>query len=311
MFNEYAIDPAVINNTDRLLFYHSALGISKGRMLLKVPKKWRTQVFDAMGLNNPGNQFGQVEKKRIQSRVDAIIKRASTRGQYNWNPHQTWLQNISDQFDQLGLHAIITEGNEAHVDGSIAHDNLAEASLWDAGHSRRISRIDATEIIDALRPLIRISQEFVIVDPHWDPGTRRHQRLFFELLKSVDETSNGPTKVGIVTGNKIETDESFLSICNTKLAPRISQDRTIYFIRRTTREMHNRYFITDRAIVQFGDGIEEDGGNRTHDILNTIDENIRGETVRTEIGVDSVSELEQRPGVLTLKGARENQALPC
>jgi len=64
MLHEYALDPSVLHNFDKVRYFLEKFGVHRGRIIARFPGKWERMVTQA------ANSCGEIERARI---VECLI----------------------------------------------------------------------------------------------------------------------------------------------------------------------------------------------------------------------------------------------
>lgn len=139
-------------------------------------------------------------------------------------------------------------------------------ALWRVERSREVPRTGAA-MAKALAPLFGLARTVLFVDRNFAPldiGFRNGLTALLQRLWECCRDRSG-LRVEYHTGDDHPTPRhkhtaaEFVRQCGVTLATEIPMGMSVRFIRWRYRELHDRYVITDRAAVAFGQGLDEAG----------------------------------------------------
>lgn len=274
MIYEYAIEPSLLNNWHDFRYFSEQFGVSRGRLISRYPKRWERMVHDSLSSCPP------VEKAKIVERLSRIKDRMITR-QSTWDPQKEWLPNAEEEHERKPFRAILARGNPRSqpfvLEGNTVEENH---SLWNVQVTRTVARMPQ-EVCACVGPLLRISHQILFVDPYFRPSRDEYRRLFAALLAlAVRERNSGPPMLEIFASSKMDPSEHcFFDECTRylpALIPAGIQVRIGHWSQRDGGEgIHNRYILTDRGGVQFGNSLREGDAGTTDDINLLSEEQYR------------------------------------
>jgi len=162
----------------------------------------------------------------------------------------------------------------------------ADRELVETGHElwnipdRYPTPRNAEEIANTVLPLMRLSHNAVMIEPHFDPNKRRFRRTLAAILATCNENVCGRETIQVELHTSIDRffegwergefrdlDEEtkvyqyYVSECQSRLPPLIPKGvefKVIVCKQRTDGEkLHNRYLLTNIYGVIFGTGSDE------------------------------------------------------
>ena len=251
MFFEYAVEPEALSTWQRARYLLDALRPEKGRFICDLPKgKWKRLIYQSL-INCPEIEKARVAEKLKQLQTSALVRRTDS-----YDDQKSWIENAESSHRQTPFKAIIvaTAGKLSH---HINSDDVDESHpLWTTSSGAPISKtVDA--FVNCATCLIRVSQRVILIDPHFRPGDREKRSVLEALSKKVLSSS---AKLELVVGDDLSYDELKRQV--TKDLPKhlpSGIEVTIHQIAEKAggARVHNRYILTNRSGLQFGDGLEE------------------------------------------------------
>lgn len=265
MIYEYAVEPSLLNNWNDFRYFLEQFGVSRGRLISRYPKRWERMVHDSLSSCPP------VEKAKIVERLSQIKDRMITR-QSAWDPQKEWLPNAEEEHNRKPFRAILARANPRSQLFVIESNNVEENHpLWRAEASQPIARTPQ-QICACVGPLLRMSRQILFVDPYFRPSHHSYRQLFVELFELIlHDRSFSPASVGIFVSNKIAcTEQYFFEECQKYMPALIPVGMHVtiglWSQRVDSEEIHNRYILTDRGGVKFGNSLREGDAGTTDDI---------------------------------------------
>jgi hypothetical protein len=218
-----------------------------------------------------------IEKAKIVERLSRIKDRMIAR-QSAWDPQKEWLPNAEEEHSRKPFLAILARTNP-RSQLFVLESNAVEENhpLWKTEASQPVPRTPQ-QICTCVGPLLRMSRQILFVDPYFRPSQYSYRMLFSELFKLfLHDRSFSPASVGIFVSNKINcTEQYFFEECQKYMPALIpvGMQVTIGLWRQRvdSEEIHNRYILTDRGGVKFGNSLREGDTGTTDDINLLSDE---------------------------------------
>lgn len=250
MLYEYALDPGVLYNFDKVRYFLEKFGVHRGRLISRFPRKWKRMVWEACVT------CGDIERKRIEeSLINADVKFISSNRDYNGN--STWLNNAEDQHALRPFHAIISKSNPRASAVVLIADDLTETTpLWNVPRERVVPR-KAFDLASHIEPLLRMATEVIFIDPYFDPYAPRYRRTL-KAFARVIHSNGGHCRIEY---HLKYSDSAFQDGCQANLPSILPTGLEIKFIRWRQIDggetLHPRYILTDRGGVRIEHGLDE------------------------------------------------------
>ncbi len=201
-----------------------------------------------------------------------MITRHST-----WDPEKEWLPNAEEEHNRKPFHAILAKANpNSHpfvLEGHLVEENHP---LWKVDVSQCMARTPQ-DVCTCVGPLLKISKQILFVDPYFRPKHYDYRILFAALLDlAVAERNSCPPLLEIFVSTKIDLSEQFFFDECAKYLPNLIPTgikiRIGFWSQRNgSEEIHNRYILTERGGVKFGNSLRE-GDAGTSDDINLLSE---------------------------------------
>jgi len=265
MFFEYALEPSLLKNWDRVRYFLDSFGPTKGRFLARYPKHWSRMVIESLSC-------ADVEKKRITERLFQLQSQNafSPRKNAQYDGKRSWLENAVAEDCRAAFHAIVAEaGNGARIlDGHVLDESNR---LWQVDSGALVAR-DPNALMQAVALLLRASDSLVFIDPYFRASD--YDKII-PLLAAVAVRGALPERLEVhfAEGDKGYT---FQLAEAERLLPRLLPSGVKVSLhcwreRAGGARLHNRYLVTDIGGLQFGDGIERGRGGQS-DRVSVLDE---------------------------------------
>ncbi|NNC15540.1 hypothetical protein HJC22_07335 [Corallococcus exiguus] len=282
MFYEYALEPSVLSNWERVRFFLDAFGPWKGRFLANYPRRWRRMVYE-------GLHCGDREKKRIEERLASLDERVfSPRAGAPYDGGKSWLENAKEEHSRISFRAIVAEGGcgEHVLDAAVVDE---QNELW-CVHSGGLLPREAATFVAMVTLLLRASTRIVLIDPHFRADQDDKTRPLVAFCRAL-AGERASLEVHVSDANR-----SYSKCMQdaARVLPRIlpGGSKVLLRCRREKRggpRLHNRYILTDVGGVQFGDGIEV-GDTGHEDRLSILDEPSHARLWEQYLGASSFDE---------------------
>jgi hypothetical protein len=143
--------------------------------------------------------------------------------------------------------------------------------LWCVEVSQPIARTPQ-DVGAWVGPLLRISQQILFVDPYFNPQHNDYRMLFAALLDlAISGRMAVPPLLEIFVSTKIALSEQYFFDECKRILPKvipagIQVKVTLWSQRDGGEEIHNRYILTNRGGVKFGNSLREGDTGTTDDI---------------------------------------------
>lgn len=221
-------------------------------------------VYDALGA------CSEMDKKRIEERLVWLDDRMMSRSS-EWQPGHDWLSNAENEHAKRPFHAIVAGANPRTKPEVLVADELDQNTpKWSVNRETVVAR-QATDLANALSPLLSLARDIVFVDPHFSPYNNRARATLREFLVRARSRQNGIQiqRVEFLTAFR-EGIAEFDAECQRQLPQRIPTGISMRVVRLRERAggegLHNRYILTDRGGVRLAWGLDEGAAAQTDDL---------------------------------------------
>lgn len=270
MIREYALDPATLRSWEQFKYLAESFGMSVGRLISRYPKDWRKMAYQAIKGANQNDQ------KRLEFWLQHQCDRLMTakRGGSRFESSLSWLNNAITEHQREPFDAIIAD-TEAQEHPPILNYRTLDRSdpRWNTSTQVFVVR-NAAEVGKHVRPLLRHAQKIRFIDPYFS-GNSDQIALVKHCLSCFSncDTSSISSIEFVVSGEKV----SSLTVAN-HLQPRLisiwpAQLCAPQIVRWQHKYLHNRFILTDRGGIMFGDSLREDAVRP--DQLTLLQEDLR------------------------------------
>lgn len=261
MHKEFAIDPSLISTWERMRFVAACTGFDRGRLIAEFPKQWAVRVRQAASGET------EINAARITQRLEEMWERKvlSRRDGTEWDTKLSWLANAKAEdarCQQYGFDGIVSESRDDHHK-VVEFDALDDSPIWSCPTAIECAR-KAKPIADCARKLLALSSEIVFVEPHFRPEEKRYVRPLEQCLKAAIENRRASAPLRRLEvhldGRKWQGAQEFkrkLTDTNrlTRIIPK-SQRIVFKLLLDGSKQMHDRFILTELGAMNFGHGIE-------------------------------------------------------
>ncbi len=267
MIHEFALEPDALSNWDTIRYFFAHFGFENGRLISQFPKKWKSLVYQAC------SECKEIEKKRIEETLAKSDHKFIRNGR-SYDSAIAWLVNAEIQHARIPFRAIIARANPRnHVSIILAENITSDTPLWNVATGICVAR-KGVEIAACLEPMLRVSEEILLVDPHFRPGEIRYRRTLQELTRII--ASNPRLKRVEYHINDALGKETFDYECDSKVKMIIPRGMEVKFVRWKQRlngeKLHARYILTEYGGISVEVGLDEGNDGETTDIKILNDE---------------------------------------
>ena len=287
MIYEYALEPSLLSNWKDFRYFTEKFGFSEGRLISRYPSRWKKMVIESLsetGLN----------RTKIVERIRKLDDRMLPR-QHEWNPEKDWLTNAENEHEERPFHAILAKENPHGKDFVLEGDNVEDATpLFKIEGTPTIPR-SARRMATLVGPVLQCAKEILLIDSNFGPENPRHRHPMEEFLavsiRGRDTSSLKRVEIHLkekAKGNKEQKEQATTFFRNTAreelphLIPKGMKVRLVRWSDSSPDErFHNRFILTDRGGLQFGDGLDDGGGRKRPSI--TIRKRVRNILLSAEI----------------------------
>lgn len=276
MIHEYALDPDVISDWQNFRYFVDSFGVSEGRLISQFPKHWKRLVYEAVGKKHPT----AIERARIEERLRRIDDRLLKKSRH-FIGEKDWISNAVETNNAQPFYAIITTQKQQGTNNLlIAEDVDKDNPLWNIKAQKSVPRT-ASDLAQAVRPLLEIAEEIIFIDPYFYPNEIRFRRPLEKFLQTALPNSSKIKRIEYHVKVKFENESqrityghNFDTACQDKLPSIIPDGFSVTFIRWKERQggkdFHARYILTERGGVLIENGLDDDdddGGKFTSVVL--------------------------------------------
>lgn len=267
MFREYAIEPEAISTWEQFRFLDSLFGWDKGRIVVECPSTWKKNVHQHI-------KCSDMQKKRVELIMPkwALIRRT---GQ-TYESTKTWVENIIEEDNRMSFEKVVIKDVTSLNTHFIPIDDL---SLSDIDSTTGIVNRIAINMASAMKLLLQTGKVIKLVDPYFDPAEPRFKKPFAEIVKLID---NSPYQRNF-SHLEIYTSASDPAYSTTwgkyikgKIKHLVPSRMTVLIYTLDRQTMHNRYVMSEKAGVTWGNGLDESfTSNDDVSIMRLADHNTR------------------------------------
>lgn len=285
MFKEIAIDPAaVVASAVQFNNIIDRFGIPEGRLIAAFPSTWRKLVFEAAQTKLEG----KMDLKRIEERLNNLPKTVFiSRGRPGQGGNSSWVQAAIDEHRRSPFHAVIAS-IRVDEDGFVQPDDISNDHPSFAPNRQWNVKRDAKSMADCCSSLLNGSYHIKLIDYNFNASALRWKRPFQEFLR---RTKSGAT-IDIFRDDDIQRSNYVTGVEDAlKEVARIGAILRLFV--RPKGTMHKRFVLTDKGGITFDIGLDQDfSGQKTHDIVTVLQEDIRMEQWEKYAGDDCFIKLD-------------------
>ncbi len=276
MLAEYALDPVLLSNWKDFRFYISLFGVSQGRLISRFPKRWKRMVIEAAQAAIAARSGGDMEHQRIVealSNIDLLMLAQSR----TYDGTKGWLDNAVEENVSNPFHAILATMNENDTKNMVIGQDIDPTLLPEllvvptSVHIKRKSR----EMAACVSSLLSQCNEVLFIDPYFGPGRRKHTEPLQYFLQAIAARGSRrmPIRIEYHSGNQDQDTTTFQQNLDRWGKLHLPEKVTLSVVRWQKAEMHNRYILTDRGGVMFGNGLDKDDNHPVgHDTVSLLDD---------------------------------------
>ncbi len=262
MFEEFAIDPALIVQWEYFDKLRGQFGFDKGRLIADFPHKgWKKAVAGLLLANqnssNPVRNYSTIAA--WLSCNDGMRDHRLARAKRPYDQNKRWVLNAEDQapsFHAVLSHDKLDAQNLIQVTETTC---LSDEPLFSIETQPRISRTNEG-LIEIAKPLLQCASKIKWVDRYFDPQDAGNIGPFEYMLQWIGQTfAERPLTIEL----HVERRDSFSEATkrNYLLALRpltsASVQLTVFFWKPGTENLHPRFLLTDVGGLQYDYGLDE------------------------------------------------------
>lgn len=257
MLSEFAVEPELLGTWSDCRFVLSHFGWSSGRLISRYPKKWKRMVIEV------AQGAADIDYQRIEDalqNLDSILLARES----EWDNARTWLPNAVVEHSKRPFFGILARSNPMQCQDVLCANEIEPGvgpvpKLWEPRTSFKVART-AVEMANSVRFLLQSSNAIWFIDPHFDPGNRRHTQPLQEFLKMIESRrtqSSLQISIKYHTSDKNKDSKMFMSNLDRWVRPHLPKGSQLDIVRWKEVELHNRYILTDLGGVMFGTGLDQ------------------------------------------------------
>jgi hypothetical protein len=167
--------------------FYREFGVPSGRLLCRFPGDWAKQVVQLAHQFTHDMTNSPIAAKRIEERMlGEAFKRKIVPARRPYDLTIPWLKNATILPEQLAFRAVIVETGGEELPGVLNAEELLDDPLYCVDTGEKVGRT-AEELAAYALPLLKVSEELVLVDPNFkvvDPFGRPVHR-FLDTLSEV------------------------------------------------------------------------------------------------------------------------------
>lgn len=252
MIYEYAVEPALLNNWKDFRHFTEKFGFYQGRLISRYPKQWKKMVKESLseqGLN----------RTRIIERLKKIDDRMLPR-HHEWSlKEKVWLKNAETEHGERPFRAILAKDNPRGRNYVLLGDEVEEDTPLFRIEEAPSTPRSAQKMANLVGPVLQIAKEILLIDPHFGPENPRHRNMMKALLTAAVRERTAPLPcVEIHTSDKADA-KFFSEKAKQHLRPLTPEGMKVRIFRwpkNLNGRFHNRFILTDRGGLSFGDGLD-------------------------------------------------------
>lgn len=272
MFHEYAIDPSLLSDVFNCERIFASFKPEQGRILSDVPRKWHEAAFQAIN-SIPHDRCQPVMKKTLKNALRKLLQEdlCVNRNCRSWDKQaETWIQYAADRNAEYPFAAILAgEASEEPVKAyALSQLLISHPECWGEATQIPVPR-EASEIVDALMPLFRMSRRIELVDMHLYPGEAASRRVLVQLLQRVEEFNFGRGVKRIVVHSS-DHRKDMQSALTTHLMRHLPTDFVLEYKLWPISVEHDRFALTDVGGIDLGHGFDEAKPGRATEVRMSL-----------------------------------------
>lgn len=278
MIHEYAVDPNSLATFNEIWQALEQFGVARGRVVVQCPKRWWAIV--KQNLENARDTLPWVEYKSLEERCIRLRddRKIICRKNLKYDGDKPFVDAIATEHAERPFRAVLqldpTTGGPVPVLSRFdLHDGNA---LWKVRCSQPLPRT-AEALFAIVAPLLRISADFLLVDPYFASNPQTYQSLI-KMLQNAHSAGKSFQRVEVHTGTK-GTATHIRDKARTSLVPRLPAGTKITVFQWKEREgcerLHDRFVLTDRGGIASSCGWDTGESGQTTELSLMDDDSYR------------------------------------
>lgn len=265
MIYEYALEPDLLTSGEACEFLASNFGIPRGRLVSQFPEHWEALVYAAVADALP------VEKLRITEALSRLAARVFVRT-HDWDDAADgdWLDKAREEHGRRPFRAILATRNPVREDFVLGRADLHERTeRWNVDSTCVVNRT-AVAMAQCAEVLLDSAKEVVFADPYFQINEPRFRRPLQKFLEVLGRRTNSVKLLRVELHVEERGTKEFIQTeCNSRFLDIIPRNLTLKIVRwKAHREFHNRYVLTNRGGLHFGQGLDDGPGTDDVSILS-------------------------------------------
>lgn len=244
--DEFAIDPAIAARVSELRMLLSKFGFYEGRFISRFPAGWIKAALE------------RVSDQNLRQKVHILLERnketAFVRSNRPYDSLHSWIENAIEQHARAPFGQVISAES---APGFVHLDDVDPTTFPGSRDSRVTGSLE--NIVNVIRPLIRVSGSLYLIDPYFHPWSAKARELTIAVLaemkigaefKAFVSAKNWPDfEFADKHIRKILQNESPLK---GRLKIQVCDDES------SSSGMHARYLFSEKGGVRLDKGLQTD-----------------------------------------------------
>jgi len=269
MIHEYAVDPNSLKSFNEIWQALEQFGVAHGRMLVQCPKRWWAIVKE--NLQHAEDTLAPAEYKSLEERCFRLkeARKIIYRKNLKYDGEKSFVEALAREHAERPFRAVlqrnaVTASQIPVLSRFDLHDGNA---LWKVSCSQPVPRT-ADALAAIVGPLIRISEDFLLVDPYFASKPQEYQSLV-KMLQDAHTAGKSLQRVEVHTGTK-GTATFIRDKARTSLVQKLPKGIEIKVFQWTERDggelLHDRFVLTDRGGIKSSVGWDTGKSGQTTEV---------------------------------------------
>jgi len=264
MLKTFALDPELFADFQHFLLLRDKFGVPEGRLIAKFPGKWKKQVREFCDAAVSAGRLKEVRRNTVinwMAKYGDRDSRLIATGAV-WEDGPCWCDNASanqHHFDCVISSRVQTGEKCLHADED---GGYAATAAFASSGQRNVLRT-AQHLVECIWPLVRISTNIRIVEPHFDPVEPRFKNPIVRLIDRLHHVGRKLTLELHVLRLDREGNDRFtpktVENYRRELDPELPSGLQIhvFFWAHSIQKLHPRYLLTDKGGIKLDHGWDE------------------------------------------------------